>query len=731
MQGRDNANATASSDAVLQRARCGVRRTPLHLALGLVLAVPSIALAGETPHVSTTASSRTAPVATATGSAQVRGGDGPPDAADLATRARKDRDQSQLGIALGLSQRARQAEPGSREAIRVEVSTLARLGAAHLALEKALAHRAIFTDAERWNLRADATMADIREARNESKRLEARYLYAQRQRPLEKVLAELDANLKRFPAGSQAHERTLRDRVYVLRELDRMHECLAQFGKLQGGPRAQPEYVQRAAADAYLKTRQPERAAKLYAAIIKHNPKVEVDVYISWYYALIEGEHYRQAGQLLARIKRTTPLWIARGKEPRAPNYEYLGVDQLNVLDAAYRRHEQQAEALARTDYRQAPRNSDMYNQYATILRWRGWPTQAEHWVDMAAAYAPKARSTRINRANDARDQEHYDRWRHWIVPLAREFPKDTEVARSLAELDDRRHASMSAEYTLGHSGSNAPITGKRDQSLQMRVNTPWTRNGWRAYAAEDYHWGAYEGGNTSISRLGVGGEWRWSRKHAWAQVSQSRLSGRQLGVELGWSQWLGDHWRYQLGVNSFSPDTPLRATRENLRGRSAQAELDWRGSESTSASLSASRMKISDGNRRVDLTAQFSQRVQASAHHLTRVSLLASAERNDVIPNVAYFNPERTHSYGVSVEHDWITWRRYERSFTQRFVVTGASEWQKAYGSAAGVDLQYMHEWKLSRTWELHYGLGWGSHVFDGTREHRVFAVIGVSGVF
>jgi biofilm PGA synthesis protein PgaA len=141
--------------------------------------------------------------------------------------------------------------------------------------------------------------------------------------------------------------------------------------------------------------------------------------------------------------------------------------------------------------------------------------------------------------------------------------------------------------------------------------------------------------------------------------------------------------------------------------------------------------MKISDGNRRVDVAADVSRRVQASAHHLTRITLQASAERNDVIPNVPYFNPERTHAVGIRVEHDWITWRRYERSFTQRFVVTGASEWQKNYGSAAGLDLQYMHDWKLSRTWELHYGLGWGSHVYDGNREHRVFAVIGVSGVF
>ena len=699
---------------------------PLHLALCLVLAMPAMARAADRHGTSTPAPH----AADTVHDARMRGGNLPADAGSRTRRTSQDRDPQKPGTAQDPNQQARDAEAGSRKAIRAEVATLNRLGASHLALEKALQHRAMFSDAERWKLRADATMADIRDARQESKRLQARYLYAQRYRPLEKVLAELDANLKVFPAGSRARERTLRDRVYVLRELDRMHECLAAYAKLQGDPKAEPEYVQRAAADAYLETRQPERAAKMYAAIIGNNPKVEVDVYISWYYALIESEHYRQAGRLLARINRTTPLWIARGKEPREPNYEFLGVDQLNVLDKAYRRHEKQAQALARADYRHAPRNSDLYNLYATVLRWRGWPLEAERWVDMAAAYAPKARATRINRADDARDLERYDQWRDWIVPLAREFPKDTNVARSLAEYNDRHHASMSAEYTLGHSGSNAPITGKRDQSLQMRVNSPWSSGGWRAYAAEDYRWGAYDGGNTSISRLGVGGEWRWARKHAWAELSQSRLSGQDLGVELGWSQWLGDHWRYQLGVNSFSPDTPLRATREGLRGRSAQAQLAWRGSESTDASLSVSRMKISDGNRRVDIAADVGRRVQASAHHLTRITLQASAERNDVIPNVPYFNPERTHAVGIRVEHDWITWRRYARSFTQRFVVTGASEWQKNYGSAAGVDVQYMHDWKLSRTWELHYGLGWGSHVYDGNREHRVFAVIGVSGV-
>ena len=58
--------------------------------------------------------------------------------------------------------------------------------------------------------------------------------------------------------------------------------------------------------------------------------------------------------------------------------------------------------------------------------------------------------------------------------------------------------------------------------------------------------------------RYGVGAEWQANRKALSAIVSQS-TDGGQAGVRLDWSQWLNDHWQYQLQYNSQA-DIPLQA---------------------------------------------------------------------------------------------------------------------------------------------------------------------------
>ena len=42
-----------------------------------------------------------------------------------------------------------------------------------------------------------------------------------------------------------------------------------------------------------------------------------------------------------------------------------------------------------------------------------------------------------------------------------------------------------------------------------------------------------------------------------------------------------------------------------------------------------------------------------------------------------------------------------------------------------------YGHEWQLSRTWKLNYGVGWGVRPYDGKDEEKTYAVLGFEGRF
>lgn len=659
---------------------------------------------------------------------------------DLANMAYVYRRAGQPEMALSLTQQALHRSPDNPHVLRENIFALSDLGAAKLALARAQKHRQLFSPEFICQLQANVTSNDISEAVKDRRRLENLYRYKERNLPLEVTLAELDKNRQAFKPYPKLELQTRYDQIYVWRQLDLMKQAVRAFEALPQHPatadatalKSVPAYVRIAAADAYLYLKHPNKAARLYESVINENPGTDVEHYIALYYADIDGEHYAKAETLIEHLHKITPIWSR--KVAKAPNWERLDVDSLWAMDAAYRNNEGLSEQRLRTLSQAAPRNTGLLNLLATVERWRGWPEQSLQTTRMAEAYEPKSKDTRINLADNNRDLEHFSLWGQQINALYSDFPTDTSIQKSLAQWHDRSRPSITSEYTTGKSNGESnkanPVNGNRDQELQTRLNAPWTVNGWRAFIDQHYIWSSYDEGPLSYNRLGTGVEWRGDRKHFWAMVDNDQLTGNHVGLSAGWSQWLNDHWQYALSGSTYSLDTPLRAKEAGYSGKSVKGNLTWRQSESREAYLGLGLLSISDGNKRVDLGTGITQRLFASAHHITSGGIDLFAEHNSQ-PGGPYFNPANSESASVRLEHQWITWRHYERSFTQYFKVSTGYGWQADYGGSPTVDLFYEHKWKFSRTWDLHYGVGWGSNVYDGGRERRLYGLIGFGGVF
>jgi poly-beta-1,6 N-acetyl-D-glucosamine export porin PgaA len=668
-------------------------------------------------------------------------------AVDLANMAYVYRRAGNPTLGLSLCEQALRLAPNNPQALREEVFALSDLGAATLALNKARAHLNLFAPDAINRLAADVTAAHIRDAVQERRRLDDLYRYKERDIPLEATLKTLQATLATLKANGVALTaepalllRTRYDQIYVLRKLELMHEAVAEYEALPQHPTTAsdaelakiPPYVRNAAADAYLATRHPYQAAKLYEQLIKANPKIDVEVYIALYYAYIDSERYTRAEQLLTQIHRVTPTWI--GGKVGVQNSERLEVDQLWAMDAAYRNHEGLSYERLSQLVDRAPHNTGLLNAKATLERWRGWPEQSLQTTQLARAYSPKTKDTRINLADNHRDLEQFNLWGSEITALNQDFPTDTSIQKSLAQWRDRSRPSITSEYTTGKSRGKTstvnPVTGNRDSELQTRLNSAWNADGWRAFLDQHYIWSSYPEGNLSYNRFGAGVEWRGDRKHFWSMLQNDQLTGKQVGVSAGWSQWLNDQWQYSLSGNTYSMSTPLRAKAAGLSGKSVNAKINWQQNESRSAYGALSLLAISDGNKRLDFATGFTQRLFASPHHITSGGVDLFAERNSQ-PGGAYFNPANSESASLRLEHQWITWRDYDRSLTQYFKASAGYGWQAGFGASPVVDLFYEHKWKFSRTWDLHYGIGWGSNVYDGGRERRLYGLVGFGGVF
>ncbi len=668
-------------------------------------------------------------------------------AVDLANMAYVYRRAGDPAAGLSLCEQARRLAPNNPQALREEVFALSDLGSVVLALEKARANVHLFSPKTINRLSADVTTVQIRDAVQERRRLDDLYRYKERDIPLQATLKTLQATLKTLQAnGAELAQdpvflqRSRYDQIYVLRRLDLMPQTIAQYEALPQHPATAsfaelakiPPYVRRSAADAYLYLHHPHKAAALYKQLIIENPKSDVETFIALYYAYLDGEQYNKAEALLTQIHRVTPTWI--GGKVGAQNSERLDVDQLWAMNAAYRNHEGLGYARLSLLVDRAPRNSGLLNAKATLERWRGWPAQSLQTTLLAQAYAPKSKDTWINLADNHRDLEQFNLWGTEITALNQDFPTDTSIQKSLAQWHDRKRPSISSEYTTGKSQGNAttvnPVTGNRDAELQTRLNSAWNAQGWRTFLDQHYIWSSYTEGALSYNRFGAGIEWRGDRKHFWAMLQNDQFTGQHVGVGAGWSQWLNDQWQYSLSGNTYSLDTPLRAKAAGFSGKSVNAKINWQQNESRSAYGALSLLAISDGNKRLDFATGFTQRLFASPHHITSGGVDLFAEHNSQ-PGGAYFNPANSESASLRLEHQWITWRDYERSFTQYFKASAGYGWQAGFGASPVVDLFYEHKWKFSRTWDLHYGVGWGSNVYDGGRERRVYGLVGFGGVF
>ena len=496
-----------------------------------------------------------------------------------------------------------------------------------------------------------------------------------------------------------------------------------------------PAYARQAVADAYLKERQPAQAERIYQSLLIEKNYADMSVYSSLYYALIEQEKYDQANQLIQQIDHLLPTYQysqAKGvdKAVHADRTQYIGLRGLNWaysnrLDLAEPYFEGLVDKTSNTD--------EGLNQLSRIQRWRDQPEKAAATLARLNGFQPVSKQTRINSMQNAQALGDILAWRQTTTQLLQDYPKDGSVVKSRKELDDRDRASIqhSSRFSRSHSDQEnvlQNLKGSKDRELNTTIYSPWLADQYRMFVEHRDIWGKYRQGDLQQQRFGVGVQWQDQRKALTVTASQNQQGERQ-GVEAEWTHQLNDHWQYAVNANSQA-DIPLQAVELNHDGYSYDLGLRRKQNESRQAGMAYNATDISDGNLRQELSADYSQRIFQRAHHTTTAGLNAYYAQNSR-DNVSYFSPKESYSVGFSLGHDWLTWWDYERALTQRFSLGVAAYHQQKYDTKPIVDLQYQHQWKLSRTWALRYGVGYGVHAYDGEYEKQVYGNLGFEGRF
>lgn len=652
------------------------------------------------------------------------------------------------------SQKALILNPQQRLALEQQFAALNSLNKVSEAYQLALQHPEVFPASSVWPVKAEWLSLNLQAALKQKEALEAQGQYQQARDLLDQNLLKLQQALDKLDKNQTEYLPLYNDYLYTLRVRELMSVLVNEYQQLSVSEQFQLQpYAKRAVADAYLALGQPQQAHAIYQYLLDNLPEPDAELFIADYYALIDQEKYNQAGDLLKRLDQQFPAMPAEVSVSATDDNRVnsttdnlinsnarktrVRVEQVLALDAAYRNRLDIAGPLLQHLVQENPDNINLANDYATILNWRGLPEASEQVVQQAYIQAPYNVGLDLTHATNARDLQHYIEWQSALAKAAQKAPQNSGVLKGQQEWQDRKRVTLQSNLNIGHSKADKPIAnsinGSRDREWYTRINSPWLDSqmigNWRIFADHQDRWADLEPTHQRDQRLGVGAEWQQDRKNAWFMVNQ-QFDTSQTGFGIGWSHWLNDHWRYRLGFENHSSQIPLRALESGLKADSYQAGLDWRQHESRSASFGYQALDISDGNLRQSVYAAFNQRLFANEYHMTTGGLEAFYDTNSQ-PGGSYFNPDHSLSYGVNLSHDWLTWRRDSQSFNQHFkVATGISK-QAGFSGKNYLNALYQHEWQLNRTWQISYGIGRGSQVYDGNREQRTYGVLGLTGAF
>lgn len=552
---------------------------------------------------------------------------------------------------------------------------------------------------------------------------------------LDDVLQDMQSYAQKLAKFPDLKEQFQFDYMYALNARNLPKQVLIERSHLQKNELDMPTYVRLALADSYLNTKQPKQAEVLYKSVLSEPKFIEYDVYAGLYYSFIAQEKFAEANSLIAEMEQTLPKYRysqAKGVD-REPHPDWVEFLSLKGLNYSYRNENQKAEEYFEKLVAEAPANASYQNNLALIQRWREKPELSNNGLAVWNGLTDREYGIQLGKMQNAQALNDISTWKAEDARLQKMLFDDSGFKRSRLELNDRNRASITHQSSFSKSDSDSPallgqLKGSREQESSTRLNSAWFADNYRAFVDHQYRWAEYDSGKLHEQRIGLGAEWQKDRKAASIILSQDS-HGNRAGVQLNWSQYLNDHWNYGIAYNSQAA-IPLQAVELKNEGQSYQFDLNWQANESRKAGLSYQLTDIDDGNTRHEVGTYFTQRLHVAPHHITDATLRGYLSQNDEV-DTPYFNPKQSHSVELTLEHNWMTWRNYDRHFNQYFEATIGTFGQKNHSNKPLYNLFYQHEWQVSRTWKLNYGIGWGSHPYDGEDEEKIYAMAGFEGRF
>ena len=624
-------------------------------------------------------------------------------------------------------QEALLVDPNFRYALRGKVFNLQKAGFGRLAHQEAALHPEIFDRDERLAL---ARTADAYAIRYGEIQLETDDT-AKRFAATDRALNENRAIVQEFGAENG----TQFDLLVALRDRRQMREAIILYESLRASGVRVPSYASVAAADAYLFLKQPETARDLYLNALNNPDGADSESTLEWkislMYAYSEAEQHQLAKQFADKTGDAMPLALFKGiRGLETPNADLTRVNTVSALLDLSNERLQTAQTKLSDMREQAPFDKDIRLAWAALQSAREHPRAALKEYRGVAIDYPDALDAPLGESEMSLTLNEFATAKSVFLEQLVKQPQNAGVLNLAKQLTLYDQPIYRIDGRFGKGQTSAGEESVIDASLYSAPLTNSMGDRYRVFTHAMQINGKTQQESAYRTRIGAGFDYRSADAEVEVEANQSSDHRKSLGLGLKTVLNFSDNWHISFAADSNIADLPAAALRDRLTGELLKFGLNWTLNESRQANLELSTLHFSDGNNRQSMLLGWRERLLSEAAFKLDTGLNFSTSSNS-LPNRVYFNPTRDREVDAEAIAEWTTWRRYQRSFRQRFAVTAGSYCQSRFNCGTTADLRYEHEWNFDDRLGLRYGIGRVAHPYDGNREFQTYFYFSLTGHF
>lgn len=610
--------------------------------------------------------------------------------------------------AMGNYDKILEISPLNKQAMKARIEDLRQLGAPYLAHQLALKNSELFNQNELKKYEGDKTAHHIRWGQDGDPIPQKRFDQT------DKAIREILARKQDTSLSQKEKERAQYDLVQAFHDRFEMTRAIEEYEKIKSSGKTLkdiPTYVLMAAGEAYLRTRDPEKAREVLEEVRERSPQSYKNN-ILLYYAYQESEDHEIALGFINMIQESEPKWLME----RIENPGRKEIEQTYAVSAFYSNMNGDAQEALEAFRDIAPANLEILRLLSDLYSARGLYRKALETAELGLALDPEHVSLRISKIQALMNLNRIEDAKEETAVLVQDYPENQGVQSLERDWNNFDKFEANGSFNSGESSGNT--FGSKSTNFDIKVYTPTIANHYRLFARDVIEQGLFPEGKGRLYRQGAGLEYKDEDWVVEGEVDHNAYPTQRPSFRLAATYNPQDEWFYSAEAAYFTLDTPLRALKNGIFSNKLNSSVVYRRNEDFSAGFNQYIQNFTDRNLWGGLSGFVKKDVFALPKRKVdlRLDLATDFSR---LTNVPYFSPKRALSSAISTSAVDRLWRRYENELNHRISLSGGTFSQKGFKTKYVGKIGYQHELKLNEQYELIYGVQRERNVYDGAPEY------------